>query len=291
MRAPTWIPVEVPTTDGTAELAVARWGSGPRVVVCSHGITANAISFQAFADELAGDEFTLLAPDHRGRGRSGDLAGPYGLTQHAHDVAAILDHVGAETASLVGHSLGGWTIAVFAELFPERVEDLVFVDGGIPLDLPFPEGTPVADILQAVVGPALARLDLRWETFDDVRAFWQQHPALADWDEPIEAYVRADVVEGDDGWRCRVNADAILEDAHANLSPGLDDVIFRVDRDATFLWAPNGMLGAPPALYGAEKLSRESARLPRMRFVEVADVNHYTIMLSGGAKAVADTIR
>ncbi len=58
---PTWINVN--------GIAVARWGTGERIVLCSHGITANAIEFTALAEEIAGDEITVLAPDHRGRGR------------------------------------------------------------------------------------------------------------------------------------------------------------------------------------------------------------------------------
>ena len=64
----------VPVAGG--ELLVTRFGSGPRRVLGIHAITANAWSLRAVARRL-GPDFTLVAPDLRGRElrRAGGPAG------------------------------------------------------------------------------------------------------------------------------------------------------------------------------------------------------------------------
>ena len=64
------------------DLRVLLWGTGKRVAVVVHGITASGMSWQAVARHMPPD-WTLAAPDLRGRGHSGDLPGPYGLDRHA----------------------------------------------------------------------------------------------------------------------------------------------------------------------------------------------------------------
>src|ERR1700689_2697949 len=77
--------LNVPVDGG--DLRVLLWGNGKRVAVAVHGITASAMSWQAVARHMPAD-WTLAAPDLRGRGYSSDLPGPYGLERHARDMAA-----------------------------------------------------------------------------------------------------------------------------------------------------------------------------------------------------------
>jgi lipase len=135
-------------------LHVGRWGTGPPVVVAAHGITATHRSFRALAEQL-GEEVTLLAPDLRGRGRSNRVAGPFSMAAHADDLLAVLDHAGVQQATIVGHSMGGFVAVVTAHRHPERVERLVLVDGGLPLELGPLAGRPVDQIVAAVIGPGV----------------------------------------------------------------------------------------------------------------------------------------
>src|SRR2546423_8338666 len=75
------------------DLRVLQWGTGKRVAVAVHGITASGMSWQAVARHMPPD-WTLAAPDLRGRGHSRDLPGPFGLDTHARDVVAGLRHFG-----------------------------------------------------------------------------------------------------------------------------------------------------------------------------------------------------
>jgi len=148
------------------------------------------MAWQAVARHMPSD-WTLAAPDLRGRGHSRDLPGPYGLDRHASDVAAVLRHFGGRPV-LAGHSMGAYIALLARDAHPDLVRRLVLVDGGLPL--PVPEGIDLDAIIDATLGPAVARLE---QTFGDTEAylaFWRAHPALAgNWTADVESYVRYDL--------------------------------------------------------------------------------------------------
>src|ERR1700741_4090252 len=160
--------LDVPVLGGS--LRVATWGASGPVVLCAHGITANHIEFAWLAEQLGGS-CRLVAPDLRGRGRSNEVTGPWGMAAHAADLGAVLDYLGLRKAEVVlGHSMGAFVGVVFAARNPERLGSLVLVDGGVPLfDISFIGHLPFADwltekIVHKLIGPSLDRLDM---TFAD----------------------------------------------------------------------------------------------------------------------------
>ena len=136
------------------DLRVLLWGAGKRVAVAVHGITASGMSWQAVARHMPSD-WTLAAPDLRGRGHSRDLPGPYGLDRHARDVVAVLRHFGGRPV-LAGHSMGAYVALLARDSHPELVRRLVLVDGGLPL--PVPDGVD----LDALSTPPWARRSPGW---------------------------------------------------------------------------------------------------------------------------------
>src|SRR2546429_7364106 len=88
------------------DMRVLLWGTGKRVAVAVHGITASGMSWQAVARHMPPD-WTLAAPDLRGRGHSRDLPRPFGLDAHAPDVVAGLRpfrrRAGLSRALIGGH--------------------------------------------------------------------------------------------------------------------------------------------------------------------------------------------
>jgi lipase len=275
-------------------LHVGRWGSGrPPVVVAAHGVTATHRAFRALAEQL-GEEVTLLAPDLRGRGRSNRVTGPFSMAAHADDLVAVLDHAGVQRATVVGHSMGGFVAVVAAHRHPQRVERLVLVDGGLPLDLGPLAGRPVDQIVAAVIGPALQRLRMTFPSTAAYLDFWRRHPALAgDWNHYCEDAYTYDLEGEGTELRSGVREAAVLADADSQLlSDDIPAALRALRHPAVLLRAPAGMLGAEPGLYPDAWLADWEGRLAGLRTALVEGVNHYTILLTErGASAVARQVR
>lgn len=279
----------VPVDGG--ELAVGMWGpaEAPPVVLV-HGITSTHLSLAVVARELS--EFRVLAPDLRGRGRSRDLPGPYGMARHAADVAALVESVGGPVV-IAGHSMGAFVAAELARTRPDLISGLVLIDGGLPLEPP--PGMTVESAVAATLGPALQRLQMTFPTRASYRDFWRPHPALsADWSADVEAYLDYDLVGTEPDLHSSVVADVVPQDsAELFRRPPGDDVLAGYDGPAELLWVDKGLQGVAPGLYPPEQQAYWTDRLAgRVTIEKVPDLNHYTIVLRpGGAARVAEAVR
>ena len=106
-----------------------EWGAaGAPPLLCLHGITQTAHSWDEVAADLAADD-RALGLDQRGHGDS-DWApdGDYSRTTQAADVAAIADALGLPRFLLAGMSMGGINAITFTARHPERVRALIVVD-------------------------------------------------------------------------------------------------------------------------------------------------------------------
>jgi pimeloyl-ACP methyl ester carboxylesterase len=273
-------------------LRVGRWGAGPRLVLGIHGVTASSMSLVPVARHL-GDGFTLLAPDLRGRGASAHLPGPFGMAAHAADCAAVLDHAaGGGPVTVVGESMGGFVGVVLAAARPDLVERVVLVDGGLPL--PVPDGVDVDALIDAVLGPAVARLRQTFASPEAYLDFWRAHPALQDdWSDDIEAYLRYDLTGEEPMLRSRVSEVAVRADGAENLTtPDLISSSLRaVACPVTMLRATRGLLDQVPPLYPEDVVSPWRAVVAQFADEIVDDTNHYTIAFGDrGAKTVAEHV-
>lgn len=98
-----------------------RPGGPPVVMIQGLGADKHLWDLQRIA--LA-PRYRTIAHDNRGAGRSDKPFGDYSLTQMAHDVVAVLDHAGVETAHVVGASMGGVIAQLVHFHHPERVRSL-----------------------------------------------------------------------------------------------------------------------------------------------------------------------
>lgn len=281
--------VDVPVTGG--DLRVGLWGpdAGPAVLLI-HGVTASHLSWSLVAERLPG--LRLIAPDLRGRGRSSPLTGPGGLAAHAGDLVAVLDALQVPRALVVGHSMGAFVALVLGDLHPDRVEGLVLVDGGLPLDLP--TGISPQEAIRLVLGPTADRLAMRFADLDAYLDFWRAHPAFAgEWTPELKAYFAYDLVGVEPQLRpatsyATVEADSIDQ----NTGTAISDALAHLRRPTVLLTAERGLLDQHPALYDAARIPGLLSRYPGLEYFAVGDVNHYTITLSArGAQAVAAAVR
>lgn len=79
----------------------------------------------------------VLRYDTRGHGQSAAPAGPYSFDDLVADMVALLDHVGAERADVIGLSLGGMTALGLGLAHPERVRRMVVCDARADAPAPF----------------------------------------------------------------------------------------------------------------------------------------------------------
>jgi pimeloyl-ACP methyl ester carboxylesterase len=282
--------IDVAVRGGT--LATFRFGgdADAEPVLAIHGITANSHEWPPVAQALE-ERAALLAPDLRGRGASSHLPGPYGMEAYADDMLAVLDHCGIERAVLVGHSLGAYAVARFAADHPERVRAAVLVDGG--LTLPGIEGVDPQVVLNALLGPALARLEMTFADAEAYHAWWRAHPALSGADvadADLVAYANHDLGGDPPELHSLVAKDAVRTDAGELFEIGKP--AHRLAVAAEMLRAPRGLQNQPEPMIPAALATEWASGDPERRSVaEVPDVNHYTIVLgAAGAGAVAQSI-
>ena len=103
-------------------------GSGPAVLFI-HGILGSQRQWGRLVDRID-DNSRVIVPDLFGHGESDKPAGDYSLGSHAGTLRDLLDHLGVDRVTVVGHSLGGGIAMQFFYLFPERVDRLVLVSSG-----------------------------------------------------------------------------------------------------------------------------------------------------------------
>jgi len=276
-------------------LHVTRFGSGARAVLGIHGITASSMSMAVVARHL-GPDATLVAPDLRGRGPSAGLPGPYGMRAHAADCAAVIAALCDPPVVVLGHSMGGFVAVVLAATHPELVERLVLADGGLPL--PMPEGAlediDPDEVIDAVLGPAIERLAVVFPTEASYFDFWRAHPAMEEWSDDVEAYLRYDLQPVEGGYRSRVIEAAVRTDgAEQIIAPDLIPQSLRAVRcPIHFIGAPRGLLNQPSPLIPEEVVRQWQGELPDLRADVVEDVNHYTLVIGErGATEVARAVR
>ena len=169
-------------------------GDGPALLFI-HGLTSSQRSWAHLVSALNHDH-RVLAPDLFGHGASAKPMGDYSLGAHAATMRDLLDLLGIDRVTLVGHSFGGGIAMQFCYLFPERVERLVLVaSGGLGRDvspllraatlpgaqwvLPFIASSWVRGRAEAA-GRILTRTG--WRASPEVTEVWRGFSSLSDGD-------------------------------------------------------------------------------------------------------------
>ncbi len=114
-------------------LEAMSWGDpAGRPLLALHGWLDNAASFSLLAPLLTG--FHVVALDLTGHGRSDRRSedATYQIWDDLPQILGVVDALGWDSFSLVGHSRGAIISSLLASAFPERVERLVLLDAVLP---------------------------------------------------------------------------------------------------------------------------------------------------------------
>ena len=147
----------------------ARPGVPPLVMV--HGWMDVAASYQFVVDALS-DAFAqgrqIIAPDWRGYGQTA-LPGTdnYWFPDYLADLDTLLDHYAPEQpVDLVGHSMGGNVVMLYAGVRPQRIRRLINLEGfGMPATRPSQAPGRLAKWMDDL--KALHRGELDLKAYDD----------------------------------------------------------------------------------------------------------------------------
>lgn len=230
------------------------------------GLSANALSFEAVGAHLAGTGRTFAALDLRGRGRSpAGRFGTHGWENHARDVLALADRLGAERFDYVGHSMGAFVGLVVANRAPTRLRRLVLIDA---IGVPDPRSMP----------PIFAAAQRLGRLYPSADAFLAKVKAagVVPWGPFWEAHYREDLVEVPGGVRQRASQAAVMEDMTFFSSTPVRK-LWKGVAAASLLVRAGQPLGDGGYVLTASDRDAYLDVVPRSRCVEI-DANHYGIM-------------
>lgn len=286
--------IAVPVKGGN--LALYRFGNNhPSAnhlpILLIHGVTSSNRAFQLFAKSLVERGYVPYAVDLRGRGESNNLPGPFGMKSHARDMADVIKFIGVESIDVIGHSMGAFVAVALQGTEPKLVKKLILVDGGIPL--PLPAGMTVAQVMPYVLGPAMARLAMTFESADAYREYWKPQAAfIKGWSPVLDEYVEYDLQGEAPNLKARTNPKAVEEDSEdLFVSKLIEKTLEKLPDDVLFIRAVRGLQNEGGGLYPEPVLAAVLPKYPKLKLHTIADTNHYDILLDeSGAEAVAELI-
>ncbi len=261
---------------------VLEWpGDGPTVLL-AHGFLDMAWSFRDVAGALTERGFRCVAWDWRGHGETEHIgAGGY---YHFADYVLDLDELwpslvpDGEKAHLVGHSMGGSAVTMFAAVHSDRLHSVALLEGLGPPDQPMTKAPEKLQLWLHGVARARSKAGRTFSLDDAVSRMRRQNPALSEELGAFLAEKGTRPVEGGREWA--------FDRLHRTPSPS----VFQAALFIEYLRA----ITVPTLVVAGEKgyrLGDEADRLaviPDARLVELPAVGH--MMHWEAPEALADTL-
>jgi pimeloyl-ACP methyl ester carboxylesterase len=252
-------------------------------VLAVHGVSSNRRLWNWLHAEAP--EITLVAPDLRGRAASVGVGGPTSVAGHAEDMVAVLDDLDLERVTVCGMSMGGFVAVALATAHPDRVRDVVLVDGGFPMAV---HDGLTEDGVRAAFTAQASRVDRTFADVGEYADFVLPGMPLLDRDDPLLAdYLQHDLADG----RVRLDPEVLVADAiDTVLGPPRWRELSRPTRLVYAEWSAGK--DSPPA-YPPDRVAAWAAELPALQSTElVPEVDHAAIIMTRpGAAVVARHLR
>ena len=141
-------------------------GTGPAIVLI-HGFGAAIDWWDLVAPELATDH-RVISIDLIGHGGTEAPRHGYSIERQAALVSEVLDKLGVDRVTIVGHSMGGEVAIAFAQMNPARIEHLILIDS------PPTAGSDFTFLTQAYMAPVLGEFLSRFRSDQAIRSGLKQ---------------------------------------------------------------------------------------------------------------------
>lgn len=233
---------------------------GPPVIFL-HGIPTWSFLWRAVAPALA-ERRHVVAPDLLGYGNSAKQDGfDRSLRAQEAMLDALLDHLGVEAVSLVGHDIGGGVALRLAAHQPDRIERLVLSNAACY------DSWPV-EFVHSLGLPGMAEELADEETLETKMAFVFDQGLVADTDEHAEfcAGMRAPWQSGEGRVSLVRNAISTNTNHTAELDYG------RIEAETLLLWGADDIL---QSVDYAERLQADIAG--EADLVALSDAYHWVV--------------
>ena len=139
-----------------------------------HGYSGTGYEARRLAKKMP-EGSRIIAPDLPGMGFSDKPETPYSIGLFVDTVNGLMEQLDLEKAVFIGHSLGGAIAVTFADIYPEKVEDLILI---APYGIEGEQGSlvhflsriyPLVDLAMSIVNRLLFRKVMETVVFYSVK--------------------------------------------------------------------------------------------------------------------------
>ncbi|MFB6175995.1 MAG: alpha/beta fold hydrolase, partial [Halobaculum sp.] len=137
--------------------------------VLAHGFFDTGRCWAPLAAEFR-DDYTVVTYDARGHGRSEAPGHGYGIDDRVADLVGVLDALDVDDPMLLGHSMGGSTVAATAARYPDQPRGIILEDPagmhGAPETGPDERATMVRERIESHAEQSVAEIAAEYDDRD-----------------------------------------------------------------------------------------------------------------------------
>lgn len=145
---------------GTIRTHYLRTGGDKPPIILAHGFSDSGACWASLIRVLSPD-YDVIAYDARGHGKSDTPEKGYSGQDRAADLLALVEVLGLDRPILMGHSMGGETVAWAAAMRPALARALILEDSGTPLSATGGDTQEVRSNMRKVLASWIADLKQR----------------------------------------------------------------------------------------------------------------------------------
>jgi hypothetical protein len=252
---------------------------GKKVLVLLHGLTANCFGFSGLVSNGLTENFELVIPDLRGRGKSSRPAFGYSFKKHADDILGLLKHFKEREIILVGYSFGGLLSSYLCYFHESIFKKIVFLDAA-------PDMNPKMPIM---LETSIGRIGKVYNNQEDYFNQIKQAPFNDFWDNDMESYYSADIKTNENGTvESKSNLAQIIQIATYIIKEPFT-LYFKSINHPSLLISGNGVYNLNEAILPSQLAAKAVGLLKNGKLFSV-NGNHHSMLYGEYAKQVVEQI-